>query len=166
MSTVLDFLFHKFQTVHFTGQVQFWILLGDEPVFVAVAHLHDTLVKFFTDLRKNAEAAPHIPAKLGSSSCTFYRLKNPVSLIQNGGDSDEFLNQVKKACSEKSNREHVNPIFTDVRSIAHDFFDRHIYLVIEFPDSKYPSCELFVFCVTQRVAFSAIVESNKAIIEM
>ena len=115
------------------------------------AQLEDTLVDLFKSLRNDADGAQHIPAKLASSSCEFYRLKNPVSLVQDGSalriDSNEFRSQVKNACSEGSNREPVDPIFTDVRSLADELSARHIYLVIEFPDGEYPDCGQSVFCV-------------------
>lgn len=102
------------------------------------AQPEDTIAEVFKNFRKDPDEAELIPAKITYHVCRFYRLKNPVSLVNDRPRSDnEFLNEVKKACAEESNRELVNPTLTEVRQLAEEFSPRHIHLVIELPDGEY-----------------------------
>ena len=140
---------------HFTGEVEFWILLGNEPAIVS-AKLNDSLVTLFTRLRKNDETAEHIPAKLSYSGCKFYRLKSPVSLGEDNTDDEDDGNLtsvpdvVKQAILEETNRVAVNPWRTKVRRLAETFSSDHVYLVIEIPDREYHQflgCGCFVMLI-------------------
>ena len=52
---VIDWL-----TAHFAGEVEFYILLDNNPVLVSTNPGH-TLVKLFTGLRKDVDAAKYLP---------------------------------------------------------------------------------------------------------
>ena len=132
----------QFHTAHFTGRVQFWVLLGDQPVFVQAACVQDSLVKFFTSLQNDANAAGYIPAKIAYHACEFYRLNTPVQIVDDeDGDEDtadrkSVPDEVIQACLEKANRVCVNPLRTRVQRLAKEFSPDHLYLAITLPDGR------------------------------
>lgn len=139
-----------------TGEVKFWVLLGNE-LALASAHLDDTIARLFRHLRDDVDAAPFIPAKVTCNACEFYRLNRPVTLdVEEDGerdyeDDDVFLKQVKKACWEESNRERVSPI-TRVRQLAETISGDYIHLAVKFPNGAYVDFLVYVL-FTDRVAF-------------
>ena len=50
---------------------------------------------------------------------------------------DAFLNHVKQACLEESNKVLVSPTMTKVRKLANKIAHDYVYLVINIPDRKY-----------------------------
>lgn len=146
MSTLLDLLSNNFISrstrCPFIGEVEFWILLGNKPVFVS-ARLDDSLLKFFIGLRNDVDAAEHIPDNVSYDVCSFYQLENPVSVVGDDcddeyqGDFEDVSDAVKQACLDESNRMPVNPRSIKVRELAEMFSADHVYLVIDFLDRKY-----------------------------
>ncbi|KAF8554814.1 hypothetical protein OG21DRAFT_1508454 [Imleria badia] len=121
------------------SEVDFFILLNKNPVLVS-AKPGNTLVQLFSRLRDNVDAVEYLPTKVYWHACDFYRLNNPVALGEDPIDHEGSRNfmdipdEVKEACFQESNRMAVNPMATKVHSLGDEFFEDHIYLVIETPD--------------------------------
>ena len=150
--------------VHYTGQVDFWVVINNEIEPVSCL-LDDYLAKVFSYLK----VAKGLPAKLSHTHCKFYRLKRPVPLGEDNTDDEDDKedgtpDDVMQACLDKTNRVPVKPTKTKVSRLAEQFSKDHIYLVIDFPDRERhhrfsSSCCLFT-------GFSALLESEKALGEL
>lgn len=117
-------------------KVQFYVLLGNEPARVSVKP-DDNLVELFARLLEDPIASRFIPAKVTSSNCAFYKLKNPVLFAQHElQEGDAFLRQAKQKCKKVGDRSRVEPVTTPVRILAEQFSRDHAYLVIEPSDRK------------------------------
>ncbi|KAN0081576.1 hypothetical protein V8E55_009200 [Tylopilus felleus] len=99
-----------------------------------------TLLKLFSDLRKDPEAAPFLPKHVSWRTCDFYRFNNPVALrkgpIGHGSSSNlkDLSDEVKEACLQEDNKEIVNALQTYVEDLADAFVLNKFYLVIKIPD--------------------------------
>ena len=121
----------------FLGEdVEFWIIIGRELAYIS-ARLDDSLVALFTHLRNHVDTAELIPA-ISYRKCEFYQLKNPVSMVKDRSQPDDvFLDRVKQACLEESNKTIVNASTTMVDQLANNVSNKYVYLVINIPDRKY-----------------------------
>ncbi|KAN0081585.1 hypothetical protein V8E55_009209, partial [Tylopilus felleus] len=125
---------------HLAADVDFCILLDNHPVLVTTRASY-TLLKLFSDLRKDPDAAQYLPKQVSWRACDFYRLKNPVPLVgedddhEGSGNFNDVTHKVKEACLQESNRVPVNPTNTRVQHLSKEqLSDDHIYLVIQIPD--------------------------------
>ncbi|KAN0081577.1 hypothetical protein V8E55_009201 [Tylopilus felleus] len=120
--------------------VDFFILLDNHPVLVTT-RTNSLLVKLFSYLHKDPNAAQYLPKQVPWRACDFYRLKNPVPLVgedddhEGSGNFNDVTHKVKEACLQESNRVPVNPTNTRVQHLSKEqLSDDHIYLVIQIPD--------------------------------
>ena len=122
-------------------EVEFFILLDNHPVLVTTRTSY-TLLKLFSDLRKDPEAAPFLPKHVSWRTCDFYRFNNPVPLrkgpIGHGSSSNlkDLSDEVKEACLQEDNNEIVNTLQTYVEDLADEFVLNKFYLVIKIPDRE------------------------------
>ena len=127
---------------YLVADVDFFILLDNHPVLVTTRASY-TLLKLFSNLRKDPEAAQYLPKQVLWRACDFYRLKNPVPLrkgpIGHGSSSNlkDLSDEVKEACLQEDNKEIVNALQTYVEDLAEELSDHHIYLVIQIPDREW-----------------------------
>ena len=129
------------------ADVDFCILLDNHPVLVTTRASY-TLLKLFSDLRKDPDAAQYLPKQVAWRTCDFYRLKNPVPLRKgpighrSSSDIKDVSDEVKGACLQEDNKEIVNVLETYVKDLAEEFSDDRIYFVIQIPDRKPHHLEL------------------------
>ena len=118
-------------------EVEFWIIIGLELVYIS-AWLDISLAALFTRLCKDARTAQYIPATVSYNKCEFYQVKNPVSMVKDRSQPDDvFLDRVKQACLEESNKTIVNVWTTMVDQLANNLSYNYVCLVINIPDRKY-----------------------------
>ena len=120
-------------------EVEFGLLLGDSIICV-VAKPNDRLARVFGALRQYPDHAADIPRHISYKGCSFFRMKNPVSLLRprDGTGSDvKFRREVIKTCPEKEKRRPIDPELGKVCNLANEFSKDHIYVVIKLPDGEY-----------------------------
>ena len=106
-------------------------------IIPVTAWSNDTLTEVFGALRQDPDHAADIPRHISYKGCSFFRMKNPVSLVRDGTSSGiEFHREVIKTCSKEEMRELLHPEITYVRDLASEFSKDFIYLVIELPDGE------------------------------
>ena len=128
---------------YLAADVDFFILLDNHPVLVTT-RTNNLLVKLFSYLHKDPNAAQYLPKQVPWRACDFYRLKNPVPLVgedaghEGSGNFNDVTHKVKEACLQESNRVLVNPTNTRVQDLSKEqLSDDHIYLVIQIPDREW-----------------------------
>ena len=114
-------------------EVEFRILLGDSIICV-VAKSNDRLARVFGALRQYPNHAADIPHHISYKDCSFFCMKNPVSLLRprdRTGLDVKFYCQVIKTYSEKEKWQPIDPELEKVCDLANEFSKDHIYVVIK-----------------------------------